>query len=336
MEGSRYQAPFTLHSSSWVFELIRNRSDRVHRVATRKLRRASCRKVARAFWIKSKTWTVFPYRKARSEAAATSKSPSRLKVPLRDLPPVDRGESSSYRRASAAFELRMGEVRSWEIDCQAWRSKLLLLFGVTSTWGSLPAADGLGRAWFESGLLNGAGAVSSSGSPREGVSLRLAGLRKACCSTCTDITVAQQEAVYLSHVSHESLLVTEVGDVHLGEVLQAQPGQVSPAQERASALGEVQQEGLLVLLEAHLAEPLPAVDLSGSVCEETGPQTHVVEEFARDVLAGSHPRPTGEERDERRWTQTQTQLAEMNYQGLRWGVGVGSCVTVVPRQSSSR
>ena len=115
-------------------------------------------------------------------------------------------------------------------------SKLLLLFGVTSTWGSLPAADGLGRAWLESGLLNGAGAVSSSGSPREGVSLRLAGLRKACCSTCTDTTVAQQEAAYLSHVGHESILVTDVGDVHLGEVLQAQPGQVSPAQERASAL----------------------------------------------------------------------------------------------------
>ena len=123
---------------------------------------------------------------------------------------------------------------SWEIDCQAWRSKLLLLFGVTSTWGSLPAADGLGRAWLESGLLNGAGAVSSSGSPREGVSLSLAGLRKACCSTCTDITVPQQEAVYQSHVGHESLLVTEVGAVHLGEVLQAQPGQVSPAQERVS------------------------------------------------------------------------------------------------------
>ena len=119
---------------------------------------------------------------------------------------------------------------SWEIDCQAWRSKLLLLFEVTSTWGSLPAADGLGRAWLESGLLNGAGAVSSSGSPREGVSLSLAGMRKTCCcSTCTDITVAQQEAVYLSHVGHESLLVTAVGAVHLGEVLQAQPGQVSPA-----------------------------------------------------------------------------------------------------------
>ena len=98
----------------------------------------------------------------------------------------------------------------------------------------MPAADGLGRAWLESGLLKGAGAVSSSGSPREGVSLRLEGLRKAWCSTCTDITVAQQEAAYLSYVGHESLLVTEVGDVHLGEVLQAQPGQVSPAQERAS------------------------------------------------------------------------------------------------------
>ena len=123
---------------------------------------------------------------------------------------------------------------SWEIDCQAWRSKLLLLFGVTSTRGSLPAADGLGRAWLESGILNGAEAVSSSGSQREGVSLRLAGLRKTCCSTCTDSTVPQQEAVYLSHVGHESLLVTEVGDVHLGEVLQAHPGQVSPAQEIAS------------------------------------------------------------------------------------------------------
>ena len=70
------------------------------------------------------------------------------------------------------------------------------------------------------------------GSQREGVSLR-----KTCCSTCTDITVAQQEAAYLSHVGQDSLLVTEVGAVHLGEVLQqAQPGQVSPAQERASVL----------------------------------------------------------------------------------------------------
>ena len=67
------------------------------------------------------------------------------------------------------------------------------------------------------------------GSQREGVSLR-----KTCCSTCTDITVAQQEAAYLSHVGQDSLLVTEVGAVHLGEVLQAQPGQLSPAQERAS------------------------------------------------------------------------------------------------------
>ena len=124
----------------------------------------------------------------------------------------------------------------WEIDCQAWRSKLLL-FGITSAWGSLPAADGLCRALGSSPVFSTEPGLSlrrAPGSPRKGVSLRLAGLRKACCNSCTDITVPQQEAVYQSHVGHESLLVTEVGAVHLGEVLQAHPGQVSPAQDRAS------------------------------------------------------------------------------------------------------
>ena len=63
-------------------------------------------------------------------------------------------------------------------------------------------------------------------------------------------------------MGHENLLVLEVGNANAGEVLHPNGGQAPSTKKRAAA-AEVQQEGLCVLLQADLSEPLEAVDLGG-------------------------------------------------------------------------